>query len=80
MAAADTPPSMEAVIAMTSDSSWRMEGQTSVCRGLVWLKVPYASSSRSRCSLPAMYKAPDTLLLPSVICRFLDAYTDSQSG
>jgi len=26
-----------------------------------------------------MYKAPDTLLLPSVICRFLDACTDRQT-
>lgn len=56
-------------MAMTSDSSCRMEGQTSVCRGLVWLYMPYASSSSSRCSWPAMYRAPDTLLLPSVICR-----------
>jgi hypothetical protein len=26
-----------------------------------------------------MYKAPDTLLLPSVICRFLDACIDRQT-
>lgn len=58
-------------MASTSASSCLTEGNTSEWMGLVWLYMPYVSTSSCLCSVPAMYRAPETVLWPSWICRSL---------